>query len=121
MLTLQYGTGRIEVAEQTKKLETREDSGYANGSLLDDSYAEEASPGQHAIIKSSTINKEDLVLIPNGNSTPKTPSIPRNRSFDSLKREFLLSDCLDYVHAGMEAIIEDEVTQRFVAEELKVS
>ena len=117
---MQYGTGRIETAELSKKLETREDSGYANGSLLDDSFVEEASPGQHAIIKSSTISKEDLVLIPNGNSTPKTPSIPRNRSYDSLKREFELGDCLDYVHAGMEAIIEDEVTQRFVAEELKV-
>ena len=31
-----------------------------------------------------------------------------------------MSDCLDYMNAGMEAIIEDEVTQRFVAEELKV-
>jgi len=31
-----------------------------------------------------------------------------------------MADCLDYMNAGMEAIIEDEVTQRFVAEELKV-
>lgn len=33
--------------------------------------------------------------------------------------DFNLSNCLDYVKAGMEAIIEDEVTSRFEAEELK--
>ncbi|XP_055703526.1 glycerol-3-phosphate acyltransferase 3-like isoform X1 [Phlebotomus papatasi] len=33
--------------------------------------------------------------------------------------EFNLENCLDYVKAGMEAIIEDDVTSRFEAEELK--
>lgn len=33
--------------------------------------------------------------------------------------EFNLTNCLDYVKSGMEAIIEDEVTSRFEAEELK--
>lgn len=81
---------------------------------------EDSTPG-HAIIKSSTISKEDLVLLPNGNPPPKmASSIPRNRSFNSLQRDVIFEDCLDFVHAGMEAIIEDEVTQRFVAEELKV-
>ncbi|XP_052868910.1 glycerol-3-phosphate acyltransferase 3 isoform X2 [Anopheles cruzii] len=32
---------------------------------------------------------------------------------------FKLSNCLDYVTSGMEAIIEDDVTSRFLAEELK--
>ena len=32
---------------------------------------------------------------------------------------FFFSDVLDYVKTGVAAIIEDEVTQRFVAEELK--
>ena len=32
---------------------------------------------------------------------------------------FYFSDVLDYVKTGVAAIIEDEVTQRFVAEELK--
>lgn len=80
----------------------------------------EESLTRHAIIKSSTISKEDLVLVPNGNSVPKTPLLPRNWSFNTLKHEFSMADCLDYMNAGMEAIIEDEVTQRFVAEELKV-
>ena len=81
----------------------------------------ENSSAGHSIIKSSTISKEDLVLLPNGNSdVPKTTPIPRNISFNSLHSDFILADCLDLVHAGMEAIIEDEVTHRFVAEELKV-
>ncbi|XP_076043647.1 glycerol-3-phosphate acyltransferase 4 isoform X4 [Oratosquilla oratoria] len=34
------------------------------------------------------------------------------------KHEFELGDCLDYISAGMEAIVDDEVTKRFSAEEL---
>lgn len=33
--------------------------------------------------------------------------------------DFKLSNCLEYIKAGMEAIIEDDVTSRFEAEELK--
>jgi glycerol-3-phosphate O-acyltransferase 3/4 len=47
-------------------------------------------------------------------------NFPRRRSFETLKREFELSDCLNFVKAGVEAIIEDQVTLRFEAEELKV-
>lgn len=39
---------------------------------------------------------------------------------DTPKREFELSDVLDYIKTGVEAIIEDQVTSRFEAEELKV-
>ncbi len=38
----------------------------------------------------------------------------------TLNREFELEDILDYIKTGIAAVIEDEVTQRFVAEELKV-
>lgn len=34
--------------------------------------------------------------------------------------EFELGDCLDYIRTGMEAIVDDEVTKRFSAEELTV-
>ncbi|XP_046596595.1 glycerol-3-phosphate acyltransferase 4 isoform X4 [Neodiprion lecontei] len=54
----------------------------------------------------------------NGN---KESSLPREDSFEMLKREFDTSTCLDYIKAGVEAIIEDEVTSRFEAEELKVN
>lgn len=33
--------------------------------------------------------------------------------------DFKLENCLDYMNAGMEAIIEDDVTSRFEAEEIK--
>lgn len=36
-------------------------------------------------------------------------------------RDFELGDCLDYIRTGMEAIVDDEVTKRFSAEELTVS
>jgi hypothetical protein len=47
--------------------------------------------------------------------------LPKTRSFETLRREFQLSDSFDFVKAGVEAIIEDQVTSRFEAEELKVS
>jgi hypothetical protein len=40
-------------------------------------------------------------------------------SFETLKTGFA-TVCLDYIRSGVEAIIEDEVTSRFEAEELKV-
>lgn len=40
-------------------------------------------------------------------------------SLETLQREFELGDVLDYVKTGIASIIEDEVTSRFVAEELK--
>ena len=39
----------------------------------------------------------------------------------TFQQEFELDDVLAYVKTGIASIIEDEVTQRFVAEELKVS
>lgn len=46
----------------------------------------------------------------------------RSSSSDKLTAEnfdFKLENCLDYMNAGMEAIIEDDVTSRFEAEEIK--
>lgn len=37
------------------------------------------------------------------------------------RREYELSDVLDYIKTGVEAIIEDQVTSRFEAQELKVN
>lgn len=41
-------------------------------------------------------------------------------SASSFQKEFHLDSVLDYVKTGIGSIIEDEVTGRFVAEELKV-
>ena len=37
----------------------------------------------------------------------------------TLESQFELEDILDYIKTGIASVIEDEVTQRFVAEELK--
>jgi hypothetical protein len=42
-------------------------------------------------------------------------------SASTFQREFDLDDVLEYVKTGIGSIIEDEVTQRFDSEELKVS
>lgn len=82
----------------------------------------------------SLISREDLILLPDpeqnyksannnldseGDHTAVEHKLPRRRSFNTFNREFELSDCLDYVKAGVEAIIEDQVTMRFETEELK--
>lgn len=62
---------------------------------------------------------ESLILLPDvdGSRSKSRESNHEEGQNDSL--EFKLSNCLDYVKSGMEAIIEDEVTSRFEAEELK--
>uniref|UniRef100_A0A0A9Y043 Glycerol-3-phosphate acyltransferase 4 n=2 Tax=Lygus hesperus TaxID=30085 RepID=A0A0A9Y043_LYGHE len=78
----------------------------------------------------TVISREDLILVPDpeqnyvGNNNLEVPTggkngLPRRPSFETLKREFQLADCFDLVKAGCEAIIEDQVTSRFEAEELK--
>ncbi|XP_001605445.1 glycerol-3-phosphate acyltransferase 3 isoform X1 [Nasonia vitripennis] len=52
-------------------------------------------------------------------TTTKETDISRKKSFETLKREFEPAICLGYIRAGIEAIIEDDVTSRFEAEELK--
>uniref|UniRef100_A0ABD2X4F6 Phospholipid/glycerol acyltransferase domain-containing protein n=1 Tax=Trichogramma kaykai TaxID=54128 RepID=A0ABD2X4F6_9HYME len=52
-------------------------------------------------------------------SASKETDISRKKSFETLKREFEPAICLDYIRAGIESIIEDDVTSRFEAEELK--
>ena len=44
----------------------------------------------------------------------------RQISATSFQRDFELEDVYPYIKTGIGSIIEDEVTQRFVAEELKV-
>lgn len=47
-------------------------------------------------------------------------TITEKQTEDNAKREYELADVLDYIKTGMEAIIEDQVTSRFEAQELKV-
>ncbi|KAI5706175.1 hypothetical protein M8J75_005558 [Diaphorina citri] len=72
------------------------------------------------------ISRDDLILVPdpgqninNNHLDIPDSKLPRSRSLETLKREFELADCFDFVKVGVEAIIEDQVTSRFEAEELK--
>ena len=53
-------------------------------------------------------------------TTTKEYLIGKPVSASTFQREFELEDVLDYVKTGIASIIEDEVTQRFDSEELKV-
>ncbi|XP_071577073.1 glycerol-3-phosphate acyltransferase 3 isoform X2 [Temnothorax nylanderi] len=51
----------------------------------------------------------------------KEDTLNHKNPLETLKAGFAPGSCLDYIRAGVEAIIEDEVTSRFEAEELKVN
>ncbi|XP_043247972.1 glycerol-3-phosphate acyltransferase 3 isoform X2 [Colletes gigas] len=65
-------------------------------------------------LEESTIEKSQT-----STTISKNESLIRRDSFETLKKEFESAICLDYIKVGVEAIIEDEVTSRFEAEELK--
>ena len=79
--------------------------------------------------------KDNLVLSPdqppmilegeeeddNSNHTLLSSKDPKKMSASTFQHEFQLDAIFDYVKTGVGSIIEDEVTQRFVAEELKVN
>ncbi len=54
-----------------------------------------------------------------GTGMPEKSNVTK-MSANTLRKEFHLESVLDYIKTGIGSIIEDEVTQRFVAEELKV-
>lgn len=69
---------------------------------------------------SSVITKNAFKLAPDMSEDHKGHT--RQNSEDNLTQEnfdFKLENCLDYMNTGMEAIIEDDVTSRFEAEEIK--
>ncbi|GBL92553.1 Glycerol-3-phosphate acyltransferase 3 [Araneus ventricosus] len=92
----EFGRVKIEKAEKRLRLKEAEDA------VIDQ---------LHSVID----KKVHVGPLP---SQLEVPSIPRNRSYDTLKKEFHLWDAADFIKSGIEAIIEDEVTKRFAAEEL---
>ncbi|GLV31682.1 Glycerol-3-phosphate acyltransferase 4 [Carabus blaptoides fortunei] len=83
------------------------------------------------------ISRDKLILVPDpslnvnsiqNNQTNKREASPQKEDGENeettdnplvIEKDFPLTSCLDYVKAGVEAIIEDQVTSRFEAEELK--
>ncbi|XP_032590523.1 glycerol-3-phosphate acyltransferase 3 isoform X2 [Drosophila grimshawi] len=107
----EYGRASIESASKENTQSVRENvTSDQNASVqpVKDVDANESTNG-------ATLITRDAVLLPqaqeSGNDKPQT-----------LKKEefnFDFENCLDYVKSGVEAIIEDDVTSRFEAEELK--
>ena len=56
----------------------------------------------------------------NSNHNISHSKLTKKMSASTFQHEFQLDTLLTYVKTGVGSIIEDEVTQRFVAEELKV-
>ncbi|KAK9879247.1 hypothetical protein WA026_004097 [Henosepilachna vigintioctopunctata] len=130
----QYGRQNIESAQKLKKvLEDSDDEGYSegNGSPSDEEvhsnsedtkYKNGYIPNTNPLIS----RDENLVLIPEPptNNHKKDDSVlEKGGDGDAVEKEefkdFELSSVVDYIKVGVEAIIEDQVTSRFQAEELK--
>ncbi|XP_037037702.1 glycerol-3-phosphate acyltransferase 3 isoform X3 [Bradysia coprophila] len=88
----------------------------------------QAQANGNGLSGNTVISRDTLILLPEGESVSngkiKQQTTDSNEVKDDIQQddqtfEFDLSNCLDYVKAGVEAIIEDEVTSRFEAEELK--
>ncbi|XP_049820101.1 glycerol-3-phosphate acyltransferase 3 isoform X1 [Aethina tumida] len=136
----EYGRQNIETARKSDKPQNEEDDED------DEGYSEEISavPESSAVTKtpakmltngyvsngtSPLISRDDkLIMVPEPatNNTRGDDvlnlTVDENKSGEDNgqnKYDFSLSEALDYIKVGVEAIIEDQVTSRFEAEELK--
>lgn len=76
----------------------------------------------------SVITKESLILMPDDVACKDKEEQQASLTIEESKNnevnlkkalDFKIEDCLEYIKSGMEAVIEDDVTSRFEAEELK--
>ncbi len=96
------------------------DEGASSKSAVDVETRRKAMKGFGRETIHNVISKKDnLTLEPQAKKWPSKVLAGHKISVDSFRREFELGDVLDYVKTGIGSVIEDEVTQRFVAEELK--
>lgn len=95
-------------AESNPKIEV---SQVQNENSIDDVHIEETN--------GNVLISRDEVLLPDGDRKRNSKSDSLSDAIKGEDFNFNLAKCLDYIKAGIEAIIEDEVTSRFEAEELK--
>ncbi|EEB16343.1 conserved hypothetical protein [Pediculus humanus corporis] len=141
----EYGKQHIEIAQKVKEgsregSDNEEEEDDRGGGEVGKMNTHSDPVGK---TRSSVISRENLILVPDpelnytGNNNLHIQNISNNhlnceklpinsnkvttdsQDLQPPKREFELSDCLDYIRTGVEAIIEDQVTSRFEAEELK--
>ncbi|XP_058983786.1 glycerol-3-phosphate acyltransferase 3 isoform X4 [Musca domestica] len=121
----EYGRVSIEIAHKERHATIAETkTAYTDVNATKD--INKSSPIDTTNEKSSDVNatngntliNRDNVLLP----TPNEPNFNKEKLTETIKDEkisFHFEECLDYIKAGVEAIIEDEVTSRFEAEQLK--
>lgn len=145
LLTLfEYGRQNIESVKKRNGTWHQDDD--ANDTVQKRPIEEQSVPNstetehkiQNGVLGNNVIARsKDLILVPepemqnhknhleesktevSQTSVGKNEGLIRRDSFETLKRQFEPAICLDYIRAGVEAIIEDGVTSRFEAEELK--
>ncbi|KAK2706266.1 hypothetical protein QYM36_016343, partial [Artemia franciscana] len=118
----EYGRQKIEKAEKDKLSRTNSKESDMDEDIQPSDAKENSGNGT-----SPLIDRDELVLAPDPNHNMRNGrkksevvfDFHRARSVETFKRDYQLGDILDYVKSGTEAIIEDEVTQRFVAAELR--
>jgi glycerol-3-phosphate O-acyltransferase 3/4 len=71
------------------------------------------------------VNRQQINNTSSSNSTTTTlekdkRADPRSRTLSDFKRDFQLGDIIEFVHNGLDAIVDDDVTKRFTTEELTV-
>lgn len=90
-----------------------DDSEYKqlNGHILIDQESSDESENEQI----AELDKSDQKQLKPVKSTPV-----KERRLSDMKRDFELSDVIDFVHKGLETIIDDDVTKRFTTEELTV-
>ncbi|KAH8333256.1 hypothetical protein KR074_003698 [Drosophila pseudoananassae] len=107
----EYGRVSIETASKENQIFSRnpKTDDKQGVQLVDDADSKEATNGVAPLIT------RDAVLLPQA----QEPAPEKTVSSEKDEINFDFEKCLDYVKSGVEAIIEDDVTSRFEAEELK--
>eukprot|EP00099_Drosophila_melanogaster_P026139 NP_726415.1 uncharacterized protein Dmel_CG3209, isoform B [Drosophila melanogaster] len=105
----EYGRVSIETAsKENQHIQNPKTDDKQGVQLVDDADSKEGTNG-------ATLITRDAVLLPQ----PQEPAPEKPVSSTKDEINFDFEKCLDYVKSGVEAIIEDDVTSRFEAEELK--
>lgn len=129
LMIFEYGRKDIETAQKNRKLENNEDidEGYSEEITSPEKNTENCPPLSNGSAnggsRGNTVidRDENLVFVPEPpqNKTEEKTSEDVILEPKEKYKDFELSNVFDYVKVGVEAIIEDDVTSRFEAEELK--
>ncbi|KRF98010.1 uncharacterized protein Dwil_GK21924, isoform B [Drosophila willistoni] len=106
----EYGRVSIETAsKENQKFESKSKTDKKLGlEIVEDDDNKEALNG-------ATLITRDAILLPQAQENTQEKQVSSKKE----EINFDFEKCLDYVKSGIEAIIEDDVTSRFEAEELK--